>query len=163
MLEGLYAERFVDRATYDRNVSFRAVDMNDIPPDLGHFDFIWSAGSLEHIGGHQNGLDFIVRSMDNLKPSGIAVHTTEFTISSETVSYDTPEISFYSRADITQLAKRLIDDGHFIVLNFRRGDTVADTHVDIPPFHQGKTLAAHFNSHVVTSIGLIIQKSGQRD
>jgi hypothetical protein len=125
---------------------------------LQGYDFCWSTGSLEHIGGHAKGLAFVEAAMGCLKPGGIAVHTTEFTISSETVGRDAPDLSFYCRADIEALASRLLQAGHTIVLNFDRGTTVADTHVDVPPYHAGRTLCAHFGSHVITSIGLIVQK-----
>jgi len=159
-INDLFFEHYIDRETFDRRVSFRHQDMNVIDEDLRDFDFVWSTGSLEHIGGHANGKRFVEEAMACLKPGGIAVHTTEFTISSETVSYDSPEISFYCRKDIEALAQRLIEAGHAIVLNFERGTTLAVTHVDVSPYHHGRTLAAHHHTHVITSIGLIIQRAG---
>lgn len=159
-LEDCYSSDHIDRASFDARVKFRHLDMNNIDPDLVDFDFLWSTGSLEHIGGYDRGLKFVENAMRCLKPGGIAVHTTEFTLTSETVGFDMPELSFYSRKDIETLAKRLLEAGHLIVLNFRRGNTVADNHVDTPPFNPGRTLCAHFSNHVITSIGLIIQKGG---
>jgi hypothetical protein len=156
--EDLFHPHVISRELFDRNVELREVDMNNIPDDLREFDFLWSCGALEHIGSHANGLRFIEEAMACLKPGGIAVHTTEFTITSATVHYDHPEMSFYCMADILELASRLTEAGHLIVLNFTRGSTVADTHVDIPPYHSGMTLAAHHKYHVITSIGLIIQR-----
>lgn len=156
--DDLYYPEYVSREEFARRVSFRNVDMNNIPPDLRGFDFCWSTGSLEHIGGYDKGLAFVENAMACLKPGGIAVHTTEFTLTSETVGEDTPGLSFYCRKDIEALAARLIASGHKIVLNFTRGTTIADTHVDTPPYHADMTLAAHFGSHIITSIGLIIQK-----
>lgn len=158
-LDDLYHEPFIAREDFDARVSFRHQDMNAIDDDLRNFDFIWSTGSLEHIGSHANGVNFVVNAMECLKPGGIAVHTTEFTTTSETVHQDFGELSFYCRADIEGLAERLIEQGHQIVLNFTRGDTPADHHVDVAPFHGGRTLLAHFETHVITSIGLIIQKA----
>jgi hypothetical protein len=157
-LEDLYSAAHVDRATFDARVRFQHLDMNQIDPGLNGFDFLWSTGSLEHIGGYDKGLSFVENAMQCLKPGGIAVHTTEFTLTSETVGHDTPTLSFYCRRDIERLAERLINAGHMIVLNFERGQTVADTHVDTPPYNYGRTLCAHFSNHVITSIGLIIQK-----
>lgn len=157
-LEDLFSPAHIDRATFDKRVRFEHLDMNAIDPGLTGFDFIWSTGSLEHIGGYRNGLDFIENAMHCLKPGGIAVHTTEFTLTSEHVGYDTPNLSFYCRRDIENLAARLIKAGHMTILNFERGKTVADTHVDTPPYNYGRTLAAHFSHHVVSSIGLVIQK-----
>lgn len=159
-LEDLFSAAHIDRASFDRRVTFRHVDMNDIGPDLTGFDFLWSTGSLEHIGGYDKGLAFVENAMHCLKPGGIAVHTTEFTLTSEHTGHDTPELSFYCRRDIERLAERLIKAGHMTVLNFERGQTVADTHVDTPPYNYGRTLCAHFSRHVVSSIGLVIQKGG---
>lgn len=161
-VEDLYHPELIERTAFDERVSFRHVDMNAIDEDLTGFDFLWSTGSLEHIGSHQKGLDFVERAMDCLNPGGIAVHTTEFTLSSETRGRDYAELSFYCRRDIEGLAERLIASGHLIVLNFTRGQTAADNHVDTFPFTSGQSLVAHFKAHVVTSIGLIIQKDGLR-
>lgn len=158
-LNDLFFEKYIDRASFDARVSFRHVDMNDIPKDLNGFDFCWSTGSLEHIGGYDKGLAFVEKAMECLKPGGIAVHTTEFTLTSDTVGLDTPNLSFYCRADIEALASRLLAAGHMIVLNFDRGTTVADMHVDMPPFTAGFTLTAQFEAHVISSIGLIVQKA----
>lgn len=152
-LDDLYSSAHIDRASFDARVKFQHLDMNQIDPLLTGFDFLWSTGSLEHIGGYDKGLAFVENAMNCLKPGGIAVHTTEFTLTSEQVGHDTPNLSFYCRRDIEQLAARLINSGHMIILNFERGHTVADTHVDTPPFNYGRTLCAHFSSHVVTSIG----------
>lgn len=156
--DDLYFEDCIDRETFEERVKFRHVDMNNIDDDLRDFDFCWSTGSLEHIGSHANGLKFVESAMDCLKPGGLAVHTTEFVISSETSYRDYHDLSFYCRADIEALAMRLLDSGHMIVLNFERGSTIADNHVDAPPFHHGMSLAAHFHTHIITSIGMIIQK-----
>jgi SAM-dependent methyltransferase len=158
-MEDLYCEQHLSREEFDARVSFLHVDMNEIPTDLRDFDFCWSTGSLEHIGSHANGMAFVEKAMECLKPGGIAVHTTEFTVTSETIGQDFGELSFYCRADIEALADRLTGAGHQIVLNFDRGNTVADTHVDTPPYHGGRTLLAHFDAHIITSIGLIIQKA----
>lgn len=160
-IDDLFHPGFIDRESFDRQVSFRNVDMNAIDPDLKGFDFLWSTGALEHIGGYDKGLKFIENAMRCLRPGGIAVHTTEFTLTSETKGRDHPDLSFYCRKDIEAMAMRLLAAGHMIVLNFDRGDTLADSHVDVAPYNSGRTLNAHFLTHVITSIGLIIQKDSQ--
>ena len=157
-LDDCFSSTHIDRATFDARVRFQHLDMNSIDPGLTGFDFLWSTGSLEHIGGYDQGLAFVERAMHCLNPGGIAVHTTEFTLTSETIGYDSPDLSFYCRRDIEKLAERLLAAGHMIILNFERGNTVADNHVDTAPYHFGRTLCAHFNFHVISSIGLIIQK-----
>jgi hypothetical protein len=157
-LEDLYSSAHIDRSSFDARVTFQHLDMNQIDPSLTGFDFLWSTGSLEHIGGYDKGLAFVENAMNCLKPGGIAVHTTEFTLTSEVMGHDTPSLSFYCRRDIEQLAARLINAGHMTILNFERGNTVADMHVDTPPYNYGRTLCAHFSGHVISSIGLIVQK-----
>ena len=162
-VDQLFFKSIINKNDFKKRVSFKNVNMNSIPSDLKDFDYCWSCGSLEHIGSHNNGIRFIENAMDTLAPGGIAVHTTEFTLTSDQVSHDSPDLSFYCKQDIEELAKRLIEKGHKIVLNFKRGDTPADTHVDTPDpktrnFHYGRTLLAHMNNHVITSLGLIIQK-----
>lgn len=141
-----------------RLIEFRNVDMNRIPNDLRGYDGLWSCGSLEHIGGLQNGLDFIESSLDCLRPGGIAVHTTEFNVSSNEATLDTAGMSFYRASDILSLAARLTSAGHGIVLNLTRGTGPIDNHVDKPPYHYDLTMNALVAGYLITSIGLIIQK-----
>jgi hypothetical protein len=158
--DDLFDATVCDESSFRTRVSFRDVDMNSIPADLLGFDCLWSCGSLEHIGGLQNGLDYIESAMACLRPGGVAVHTTEFNLVSDTVTLDSPDLSYYRRQDVVRLAERLLANGHQIVLNFTLGDTVADTHIDMEPrrvlpISLKWQVDAHF---VITSIGLIIQK-----
>lgn len=156
---GLAHEAICDPEIFSRNVSFRNVDMNNIPADLRGYDCLWSCGSLEHIGGLDRGLDFIERSLDCLRPGGIAIHTTEFNLSSNEHTLDTPTLSFYRRQDIEALASRLQASGHHIVLNFTRGTSCVDNHVDKAPYDYSLTMNALHWNFIITSIGLIIQKN----
>jgi hypothetical protein len=158
-LEDLFDSLFCDAETFHSRVSFQNVDMNRIPPNLREFDCLWSCGSLEHIGGLQNGLDFIEAAMECLRPGGAAIHTTEFNLVSDEITYETPSMSFYRRRDIIALAERLLEKGHQIVLNFTRGDTLADLHVDQDPARNiALSLTVQADIYIITSIGLIIQK-----
>ena len=67
---------------FEQRVDYRPVDMNAIPADLRGFDFTWSSCALEHLGTLAAGMDFVVAQMDCLRPGGVAVHTTEFLVSS---------------------------------------------------------------------------------
>jgi cyclopropane fatty-acyl-phospholipid synthase-like methyltransferase len=88
-LMDLHVPSILDRDSFARQVSWRAVDMNAIPGDLRGFDLCWSACALEHLGGIRHGLDFIAASLDCLRPGGLAVHTTEFNLSSDTDTVET--------------------------------------------------------------------------
>lgn len=149
-----------DAEIFARHLSFRNLDMNHIPGDLRDYDALWSCGSLEHIGGLEKGLEFIEHSLECLRPGGVAVHTTEFNLSSNEHTYDTPPLSFYRRKDIEGLAARLLMQGHDIVLNFTRGNGLVDSHIDKAPFDYALTMNALHANFLITSIGLIVQKSG---
>jgi Methyltransferase domain len=158
-LGDLFDPKICSEASFRSLVAFRNVDMNRIPSDLRDFDCLWSCSSLEHIGGLQNGLDFIEAAMDCLRPGGIAVHTTEFNLVSNETTYETPNLSFYRRKDIEALAEQLLAKGHQIVLNFTRGDTLADLHINEDPARNWHlSLNVQAGMYVVTSIGIIVRK-----
>ena len=157
-LDDLVYASHCDPGLFRQRVSFRHVDMNAIPADLRGFDVLWSCGSLEHIGGIAKGAEFIARSLDCLRPGGIAVHTTEFNLSSNTATLDGDGICFFRRADIEHIAARLVREGHQVVLNFTRGTSPADQHVDKPPYNYDLSLTTLHAGFIITSIGLIIQK-----
>lgn len=143
---------------FERNVAFRYVDMNDIPDDLEGFDFLWSSCSFEHLGNLELGLKFVKRAMDCLKPGGIAIHTTEYNMDSNTDTVTEGVVSIYRRRDIEALARDLRLDGHGITLTFPQATGPYDWHVDTPPYTHNPHLRLWLNGYVVTSYGLIIQK-----
>ena len=151
------------------NIEFRPVDMNAIPEEFhGQYDFCWSACALEHLGSLANGLFFVESSLRTLKPGGLAVHTTEFTLNKgETI--DNHPIVLYQRAHLEELAARLRAQGYQVsAFDFNAGDGVMDRFIDIPPFYdRDNTLfplyhCAHlkllFDGYVCTSVGIIIKR-----
>jgi hypothetical protein len=147
---------------FENNTSFRFVDMNNIPADLKDFNFTWSACSLEHLGSLQKGMDFIYNSLKCLRPGGIAVHTTEFNISSnmETVS-EGPTV-LYRKQDILAIAKHLRNQGYWVApITFNAGSSIPDRYVDLPPYYSHKKkyhLRLLHNKYAITSFGMIIKK-----
>jgi len=141
-------------------VSFMPVDMNAIPASLdGRFDFCWSACALEHLGSLEHGLAFIENSMRTLRPGGIAVHTTEFNLSSNEDTLESPNCSFYRRRDIEDVVARLERRGYQVSpLDWSVGEGFAERVVDLPPFGRGEPhIRLRADRYDVTSIGLIIQ------
>jgi SAM-dependent methyltransferase len=162
-LEAMNDRAICDPARYRSHVSFRVVDMNDIPPDLGGFDFTWSSCSLEHLGSIEHGIRFLERQMDCLKPGGVAVHTTEFNVSSNRETLDpNPSVVLFRRRDILALARRLRSRGHHIELDLSQGTRIADRFVDVPPYSGEYHLRLEWDRFVTTSIGLIITKHSGR-
>ena len=100
---------------------YRDVDMNAIPADLRGFDFTWSSCALEHLGTLAAGMDFVVAQMDCLAPGGVAVHTTEYLVSSNDATVEAGGTVFYRRRDIEALADRLRRAGHAIDVDYTRG------------------------------------------
>jgi SAM-dependent methyltransferase len=100
--------------TFDKLVSFREVDMNNIPEDLkqGEFDFIWSSCAFEHIGSIEHGLRFVKESLKCLKPGGMAIHTTEFNCSSNEGTLNTDNLVFFRHRDIQRLIGELTAEGY---------------------------------------------------
>jgi SAM-dependent methyltransferase len=169
--EHLFYPHLVAREHFDALVSFRPVDMNAIPEDLrrGGFDFCWSVCSFEHLGSIAAGLDFVARSLDCLRPGGVAVHTTEFNMEAEGRTIESGVTVLYQRRHIEALAARLTAAGHAVLpIDFDPGDGVLDRFVDLPPFAEANGaqvvpdtphLRMAMSEHVATSIGIIIRKA----
>jgi hypothetical protein len=156
-LAGLNDDGLCPSDQFDQRVRYRDVDMNAIPSDLRHFDFTWSSCALEHLGSLQAGADFVVAQLDCLRPGGVAVHTTEFTVSSNDATVETGATVLFRRRDIDALVERLRGAGHVIDIDYTEGTTPEDLHVDTPPFtdvHLRTTLG----DYVTTSLALIIEK-----
>ena len=151
-------------ATFRERVSFSVVDMNNIPSNLARqFDFCWSVCCLEHLGSIEHGFRFVENSVDTLKIGGIAVHTTEFNLLSNTETLESPGLSIYRRRDIEMLVKRLEGAGHHVEpLDLSSGTTLVDGYVDLPPYHNEPHLRLRIAEYDCTSIGLIITRGEQK-
>jgi len=147
------SEEFLDR------VSFREVDMREVPRDLYGFDFLWSSCVLEHLGSLRAGEDYVVNAMSCLRDGGIAVHTTEFNCDSDVETVETGASVVYRRRDLLALAERLRKDGYQVAsFNFDLGTSDADRHVEEPPFQGTPQLKLRIGKYAATSFGMIITK-----
>lgn len=143
---------------YER-VSYRPVDMNDIPSDLGNFDFTWSSCSFEHLGSLEKGAAFLLNQMDCLKPGGWAVHTTEYNLSSNDETQEEDNTVIFRQRDIEKIIADLKAAGHFVEeLDLSIGGLKEDFQVDIHPYNETPHVKLQISKYVATSIGLIIQK-----
>lgn len=155
----LFWPGILDRESFDRHVAFRTVDMNRIPGDLDGFDFLWSACSLEHVGSIDKGLVFLEDSLRALRPGGVAVHTTEFNLSSDSDTIEEGGTVLFRKQDILLLARLLKARGHRLLpLNFYPGATELDAYVDVPPYKPDPHLRLQIGAYKSTSIGLAIVK-----
>lgn len=87
-------------------VTFRAVDMNDLPSDLewGTYDLVWSSCVIEHLGSPARGFDFVKESARLLAPGGVMVHTTEYELSQQGATRDYGHMAVYRGVDFADLA-----------------------------------------------------------
>lgn len=162
--EGLHYPEICDRERFSRNVCFRAVDMNNIPGELRGFDFTWSTCSFEHCGSIELGINFIVNQMKCLRPGGIAVHTTEFNLTSNEATWMEGGTSIFRLRDIVEMFDRLTKLGHTVrPLDLRVGNHPLDLHVDRPaptaPYYtEDRHLRLALGPYACTSVGIIVSK-----
>jgi len=157
--EALNERGICDPVTFDRNVSFRAVDMNAIPTDIDGFDFTWSSCALEHLGSLRHGLEFIKNSVLCLRSGGIAVHTTELNLSSNDTTMEDPGCVIYRKKDIEAFVQECAAEGIEVTpVNWQTVSGPADERLDAPPFSENLHIKIRLGDFVDTSIGLILRK-----
>lgn len=159
-LDDLNRDGLCPEGDFRSRVSFRVMDMNDIPGDVaGRFDFTWSACAFEHLGSIDKGLDFFVNSMRALRPGGVAVHTTEFNLTSDGRTLDKGGTVIFRRRDIERLVRRLADEGFEVApLNLSPGDEALDRYIDVPPYTQDRHLKLKLSKYATTSIGIVARR-----
>jgi len=159
-VEHLFFENICPRDRFFEAVRYQNLDMNDIPQSLsGQFDFCWSSCAYEHLGSIEHGLTFVERSVDTLRPGGIAVHTTEFNLSSNDDTIESPGLSIFRRRDIEELVSRLTASGHEVVpFDWSSGSGFAETVIDLPPYKVSPHLKLQIAQYSCTSVGIIVRK-----
>lgn len=159
-LEQLNTQGLCAPELFAANAEFRAVDMRDIPAELGGYDFLWSSCALEHLGSLRHGIDFILNAMACLRPGGIAVHTTELNVDSNVETLETGHDVIYRQRDLHDLAAELRHAGHYIQpLTFDVGDSDADRYVDEPPYAGKVHLKLRIGGFASTSFGIIVSRN----
>lgn len=160
--EALFHGGVCGRAAFDAGVQFEPVDMRRLDGlARGGFDFAWSACALEHLGTLEAGLAFVRHSAALLRPGGVAVHTTEFNVSSDTATVAAGDAVIYRRQDLERLDRRLRLQGSGLArLDLFAGDHPYDLAWDYPPFfsHGRPHLKLLLDGFVATSALLIVQK-----
>ncbi len=153
---------------FAKHVEFQFADMKQIPPSLKDYDFLWSACAIEHLGTIQKGLDFVVKSMDCLKPGGVAVHTLELNLSSRDETVDNNDFTILFRTkDLEKCAEQLRQQGHKVAtLDYSIGSNQLDMTVDLSPYAFRKISDSNLphvkifmEGYVSSSFGLIIEKA----
>jgi hypothetical protein len=169
-LEALNAAGLCEEHEFRKRVTFRPVDMNHIPADLRDFDFTWSTCSFEHCGSLELGLTFLQRQMDCLRPGGVAVHTTEFNLSSNDATLLDAATVIYRLRDIEAICDTLSRQGHQVEpIDVDPGRHPMDWFIDEPPYSQWATdpppkikhLRLNLAGYASTSIAIIARKAAQ--
>jgi hypothetical protein len=158
--EALRQSWLCDDALFNANVEFRTCDMNAISDDLTGYDFCWSACALEHLGSIEQGLAFIERSIDCLKPGGFAVHTTEYNLTSNADTVSEGGTVLFRRRDMEELYWRLAAKGHVMApLDLEPGDGEIERYIDVAPYRDEPHLRLALWGYACTSFGIIVQKA----
>ena len=105
-------------------------------------------------------MQFVINAVEKtLRGGGVAVHTTEFNLSSDDETVEVGDTVIYRRRDLNELVQRLIDRGHAV-----RPIVVApnshfwDYHVDVPPYTHVPHLKLKLEKHVATSVGIVVRR-----
>jgi 2-polyprenyl-3-methyl-5-hydroxy-6-metoxy-1,4-benzoquinol methylase len=165
--ERLWRPQVVARDDFAERVRFEALDMRDVPAEhLGRYDVVWSACSLEHLGSIEAGIEFVLRSLQCLRPGGIAVHTTEFNLTSDRWTIPSGATVLYRKRDIQRLLRRAAPLARPAPFNDCCAVPAAprsyDRVVDAPPYDGDVHLKIHLRHFVSTSIGLIFRRRHER-
>lgn len=151
-----------DQVLFDEAVSMRPVDMNRIDEDLrkGAFDFLWSSCSMDHLGSVEKGIAFVLNSLKCLRPGGIAVHTTEYNVSSNDDTLDNAGVVLYRRRDIEKIGELVTaGGGSMLAFNPQSGLGLHDRHYDVPPYAATHHLKLMIDRYISTSVGFIIRRA----
>jgi hypothetical protein len=150
---------------FNEQLTLDYLDMNYIPKnyrDGQKFDFVWSSCALEHLGTLQNGLWFILRSLTLLRPGGIAVHTTEYNLSSNDKTNFANLNCIYRKQDLDVLGETVESFGYKMdMVDTTRGTHEYDLYVDglgWRPYIQEPHLNLRLDGFDVTSVLLTIRK-----
>jgi SAM-dependent methyltransferase len=159
-LNDLHLQWIVDEEAFRRHVSYATCDMNAIGDEFTGYDFCWSSCCFEHLGNLQAGLDFVVNSVEKtLKPGGVAVHTTEFNLSSNEATVESGDTVIYRKRDIEGLVQRLRDRGHEVdEFRIAPDHHPLDFYVDLPPYQPNPHLRLKLFGFTSTSVGLVIRR-----
>lgn len=140
-------------------VTFRAVDMRDVPDDLGTYDAIWSSCAIEHLGSLEAGLDFVRTTLRHCRPGGLSVHTTELNVSHEDHTVDSGHTVVYRRRDLEAFFDQLRAEGHEVLATFNLGSAPEDRIIDTQPWGPVH-LKMVVGDVVATSFGFSVKLAG---
>jgi len=129
--EAIFQERFLPRDAFEARVEVSDIHfgrLND--PSLRDFDACWSCSVVGALGDEHIAEEAMIKSMDVLRPGGVAVHVMEFAFAPD-VPEERNDI-FFPRSFFESLARGLNGRGHKVrPLSFALGSHPLDAYVDI--------------------------------
>lgn len=156
--ESLFKPKYITEDDFKKYVTFKNIDMNNIPKNyFNSFDFCWSVCAMEHIGGIKKAEEFLKNSLRCLKVGGVAVHTTEFNLSSNKDTFDLKNNAAFRHCDIIRILESLGDDFEYEI-NLTIGDHPLNFYVDFQRNEPDKHLKIENRNFILTCVGLIIKK-----
>jgi hypothetical protein len=142
-----------------QRVALRYVDMNVVPDDLGLFDLVWSCCALEHLGSPDRGLEFVLRTLELLRPGGVSVHTTELELTRRRDTADYGNLAVYRIDDLDRLAEEVRRRGFEIETNWHVSmETPADRWIAVPPSEDPAHLKLTIGDSISTSVGILVRR-----
>ena len=106
-ISSLQYENIINNKEFNRLCSFKTLDMNIHQEIPAGYDFQWSSCVIEHLGGLDKIVSFLIASASKLNKGGIAVHTTELNLTSNEKTYDHPQCYVFRRSDLDRLSEVL--------------------------------------------------------
>lgn len=157
--ESLWNSSLVSKDLFEERCCFLPLDMNSYSDIPTGYDFHWSSCVIEHLGGIRHAIDFVSESVDRLAPGGVAVHTTEFNLSSDSETVDEPGTCILRGSDVTKLMTSLRMRGFDLdPLILDPGSHPFNFHVDTFPYQSAVHLRLQLDKFASTSLGLVIRK-----
>lgn len=159
-VEGLIYPNIVPDDKLRKHVTHDFCDMNAIDPKFNNYDFNWSSCCFEHLGSIESGLQFMINAVENtLKVGGVAVHTTEYNVASDSDTLEAGDTVIFRHRDMVELVQRLRDRGHEVeAFHIGPAAHTLDFHVDAPPYSGDVHLKLQLASYVTTSVGLAVRR-----
>jgi SAM-dependent methyltransferase len=162
-LANLSYPHIVDDEELARRVTVRPVDMNELPADLGQFDFTWSSCVIEHLGSPALGLEFVRKSASLLRPGGVGIHTTEMELVPRETTMDYGHCAVYRPDDLLGLEQQLLADGFDVDFNLHVPmDSPEDRFISPanPKIPDPSHLKLAIGDSISTSFGIVVRRPG---